>query len=168
MAFAAGVVFSYQEDDLTSSHTVQRYPLGFAAALDDDTNPYDCVFVYVQATGSGATAYTPQQIGPFFQIEPPADAKGNIKVVCPQFDFGPNEYGFAQYRGECKGNVLASADGMLINHYFKADVSIGDAFYDVGGTITNQTYGSVLENLTGDEEKVIDICLLGKEAAITL
>ena len=168
MAFSAGVVFSYKEDDLNSSHTVQRFPLGFTAAIDDDTSPYDCIFIYTQSTPEGSTAYTPQEITALFRVRPPADNKANIKVVVPQFDIGPLEYGFAQYRGKCKGNVLASADGMPIGNYFKADISAGSAFYDLGYLMTNQTYGSTLEVLGVDEEKIIDICLLGKEAQITL
>ena len=168
MTYASNIIISYPENIFLSTHDTRKYPLGFMAAVQDVTNDFETIMMYVKSGASIIDDYKPQQInGGFVMGDVVSGSVSNMKVVVPQYDFGPDQYGFVLYKGKGKSRIKASVDGMNANDYFKPDVQFTTGFIDIGPLITNYTFGFSLENMSPSENKVVDIVLLGKEGQIS-
>lgn len=161
--------YSFNALDFSEPHSTQLYPLGYTISAESEDGLYENVYIYIQSDGSGANAYQPYMYWEDFTLE--VVAPGNVTwgdpfstLLVPQFELGPNQFGFAQYRGKGKANVTADATGMAIGDYIEITTASDVNFQDLGPTLTGAGYGTVLESLDDLETKVTDVLLMGKGA----
>ena len=159
---AADLRYSYSDEDFVSSHSTQKFPLGYLACVESENGEYLNVYMYGKAVTTELNAYQPHQRDAGFEFIPIRDNTNYIPLFVPQFNIGPNQYGFALYRGKGKANVRSGPSGVVNGTYFTARLNIPEFFSGTNTNMSESEYGTALEPMNVGETKVIDVHMMGR------
>ena len=162
MTNAADLRYTYNDEDFVGPHSTQKFPLGYLACVESENGEYLNIYMYGKAGTTELNAYQPHQRDVGFEFIVLRDNTGYMPIYVPQFNIGPNQYGFALYKGKGKANVRSGAAGVVNGTYFTPRIDTPEYFTGTTTSMGESVYGTALEAMDVGETKVIDVHMMGR------
>ena len=170
MTNSLGTRYVYDPKVFESSHIKPLYKLGYRARVEDINSIYTKEYVYVKSASAINLKYTAGEVHggmSLLALGSIGPSVSHAMILVPQFDMLIGEYGFALFEGEGKAYVWNGANASNINDYVKADEDNPAELVVTGNTLTASSMGIALEAIGGNQQKLIDVLLMGRYSKIS-
>ena len=152
------VIETISNEDLSSGHTDQRYPLETKISILPEGSDLEQEWVYLQAEEQIVTGVICTRDG--LKVKNMAGSQVSQDIYCTQFQVEIDEYAFFLRKGE--GTVLVAATGNVVDGT-RLFVTANLPYLEDQAIVTIETIGNAIGTITAGNSEFIKINLWGKQ-----